>query len=467
MTLSAWIHLAGLVLLYCTMSCSECAPIEPHTQGDLDTVSLHELVDESFESNLPIIVVDTLGKTIVNEPKIPARMRIVDTPDGVNKLSMAGLAEEFSIGIEHRGDASLAFSKKQFSIELRDDTSKERHVSLLGLSKDADWVLYGPYSDKTLMRNHISYWISNEIGFQAPRTRYVEVFLNEESNPHLPDQYWGIYLLTEKNNRGKQRVDITRLRPTELSPEEISGGYIVNMDRPGDGSDCIYHPVKNKRKPCFRLKYPKIDKVAPEQRQWFVDYFKKFEKALKKKADYRPYIDFESFVNGFIISELVKNPDGFRLSTYFYKDRNNPLVLGPLWDCNLGMGNVDHSTKKQPRGWIFLRIEKDKAATLPFWWRALLDDKAFVDRIIARWRELRCSRTLTKEKIVSKIKETERLLDQSHRRNFKRWPILGIKVMFNPRPLPNSWHKEVDMLKKWTAVRIRWMDENIHNFNKT
>ncbi|MDJ0761490.1 MAG: CotH kinase family protein [Myxococcota bacterium] len=445
---------------------SDPVPDPPRSHQNLDTAALPDLVNDAFESNLPIIVIDTLGEAIVDEPKIPGLMRVVNAPSGPNRLSAVADAEALDIGIEHRGSSSLAFSKKQFSIEVRDEAGDERDVRLLGLSKDADWVLYGPFSDKTLMRNHIAYWLAREMNFAAPRTRFVEVFLNEENNLREADQYWGIYVLTEKNNRGKERVDIARLMPDELSGEAITGGYIVNLDRPGDGVDCIYHPVAKQKKPCFRLMYPKINKVAPEQRQWFVDYFKSFEQTLKAKGNFRRFIDVDSFVNGFLATELIKNPDGFRLSTYFTKDRNKPIALGPLWDCNLGMGNIDHPTKKRPDGWAFINVEQSKAKTLPFWWRALLEDKRFIKSVVARWRRLRREGVVSGQKITAKIDNTRKLLASSHRRNFKRWPILGVKIRFNPRPLPTTWQKEVDNLKRWFVGRVQWMDENIHNFNQ-
>jgi len=51
---------------------------------------------------------------------------------------------------------------------------------------------------------------------------------------------------------------------------------------------------------------------------------------------YIDYIDLNSFIDFFIINEITSNVDGYRLSTYLHKDRNEKLKMGPIWDLNIG-----------------------------------------------------------------------------------------------------------------------------------
>src|SRR6266571_1535974 len=71
-----------------------------------------------FSSELPIVVIDTLGGTIVDDPKIRATMKIIyDSAGGRNFIT--GLANDYDgrIGIELRGQLSSAFCKKQYGVE--------------------------------------------------------------------------------------------------------------------------------------------------------------------------------------------------------------------------------------------------------------------------------------------------------------------------------------------------------------
>ena len=57
------------------------------------------------------------------------------------------------------------------------------------MPEDNNWVLYGPYLDRTLIRNYMWYNISQEIMTAAPQTRFVELYINKE--------YKGLYLAVE------------------------------------------------------------------------------------------------------------------------------------------------------------------------------------------------------------------------------------------------------------------------------
>ena len=135
-----------------------------------------------------------MNQQIVDEPKVPARMGLIDNGEGVrNNLSDPFNAYDGAIGIELRGSSSMFFPKKSYTVETRDDQGKDRDVELLGLPEEEDWVLHGPYSDKSLMRNVLTYELARRLGSYASRTRFVEVVLN--------GGYVGVYVLMEKIKR--------------------------------------------------------------------------------------------------------------------------------------------------------------------------------------------------------------------------------------------------------------------------
>ena len=93
-------------------------------------------------SNLPIVVINTNGQTILDEPKIVASMGIIYKGVGIRN-NVGDPANNYSgqIGIEIRGSSSQMFPKKQYGIELRNATGAGIDASLLGLPKQGDWIL--------------------------------------------------------------------------------------------------------------------------------------------------------------------------------------------------------------------------------------------------------------------------------------------------------------------------------------
>ena len=128
------------------------------------------IVPKDFRSELPVIAIDSQA-AIADEPKTQARMRIYQN----SELVYDGL-----IGIELRGRSSLVYSpKKQFGFELLTEGGIETKGSLLGMPAESDWVLYGPYSDKSLLRNALTFELSRRMGRYAPRTIAVELFVRQ------------------------------------------------------------------------------------------------------------------------------------------------------------------------------------------------------------------------------------------------------------------------------------------------
>ena len=62
-----------------------------------------------------------------------------------------------NIGIEKRGHSSQdLFPKKQYGLETRNDDGDNLSISLFDMPAEKDWILYVPFSDKSLMRNLIA-----------------------------------------------------------------------------------------------------------------------------------------------------------------------------------------------------------------------------------------------------------------------------------------------------------------------
>lgn len=414
-------------------------------------------------SNLPIIVIDTHGQRIPDEPKISAEMGIIYNGPGLrNNLSDPFNNYAGKIGIEVRGSTSQSFPKQQYAVETRDAQGENLDVSLLGLPAENDWVLYAPYTDKSLMRNVLAYHMSNQIGRYASRTRFCELVLNGD--------YRGVYVLMEKIKRDKNRVNISKLEPTDNSGDKVTGGYIFKIDKPdgakNDGWNSPHLPLPGSwQRIYYQYHYPDQDEITSLQKAFIQAYVTAFEDlmATAQYADpvtgYPRYLDLDSFVDYFILSELPKNIDAYRLSAFMQKDRdskNGKLVMGPIWDYNLAFGNVDYYSGALLWGWQVDFEAQEDIWLNPFWWKKLVADTAFANRIHCRWHQLR-QEILTVPRLHSFIDSLVVYLDESQQRNFQRWPILGVYVWPNAF-IGKTFKEEVNYLKNWLKNRMAWMD---------
>ena len=446
--------LSGIILSVTTSCITDSSEQSKQPKGAAISKRVSDRT-EAFTSNLPIVIIDTSGNWIRDEPKIPAQMKIIyDESGGRNTLNSQHIDFKGKIGIELRGKTSLGFPKKQYGIEVQDAQGNDKDASLLQLPAESDWVLNGPYWDKTLMRNYLAYEFSNRIGRYASRIKFVEMFLNDNGDATIGDKHYvGVYLLIEKIKRGKDRVDIKSMKPAN-----ITGGYILKIDKM-DWYETYFSTRHGTR--LFHV-YPKGHEMSDTQKAWIQNYMSEFEAALTgtdfkdSERGYAKYIDTDAFIDHFIINELFRNIDGFRNSTYMYKDRGGKLTMGPLWDFNLSMGNAGFNDGWKTDGWLIY------TNPVPFWWDRLLQDKNFTQKLAKRWKELRKD-TLATSKLLDEIDQTAEYLSEAQKRNYQRWSVLGRQAFGNPPPGLPTYQQEVKQMKTWLQARLKWIDTHIES----
>lgn len=414
-------------------------------------------------SDLPIVKINTAGQFIPNEPKINAAIQVIDNGAGErNLLNQTNFAFEGNIGIEVRGVSSQGFPKKSFAIEVRDTSGNDLDVSLLGLPQNSDFALQANYSDKTLMRNALAYEVFRQLDHYATRTRFCELVLN--------NTYQGIYILTELIKRGKDRVDIAKLSPEDTTGTNLTGGYIVHLDRntsPGWNSRYT-QPNSPSVYTYFQLEYPNWVEMHPRQRNYIKSYVDSFEVALHganfqhPTLGWRRFGDEKSFIDYLILNEISKNVDGYRLSTYFHKNRDDKggkLTMGAPWDYDLAWYNADYCQNYLVSGWAYNLNYICGNAGIPFWWERLTSDTLFAENLACRWHDLRNNgNTLNTNHVSGLIDSMATVLNEAKDRNFKLWPILGQYVWPNPGPLPTTYAGEINKMKNWLTARLQWLD---------
>ena len=425
----------------------------------------------SYDGKIAKIYINTLGNTIINEPKVKSNIKVIVSDT---------IVLTHDIGIEYRGSSSLSFDQKSFGFEFWDATGNGMDSVMMDFPKEEDFILYAPANDKSLLRNVLIYDLSNRIGMYATRTKWAQLYIN--------DSYNGLYVVMEKIKRNKNRVNISKVSATD-----VTGGYILKIDKStGDspsgsinysstiswrsgydtaGRLITYLPYGSKKgeETYFLYEYPKPEDITQPQKDYIKKYIDDFEQALLSAnykdavSGYKAFIDVPSFVDFFLLNEISHNPDGYRLSTFINKEKGGKLKMGPIWDFNLAFGNDSRTPISATYNWgyNFNNYYRGDGWLIHFWWKRLLSDPAFTSAIKARWAELRASQF--SEGAILKIVDDHIALLQKHNavnQHFTRWKFLGVQLPFNGF-VGQTYQEEIDYLKNWVRGRLAWMDANV------
>jgi len=407
------------------------------------------------QSNLPIVVINTPGAAeIPEDPKLDATMGIIDNGYGnVNNITDPFNDFDGNIGIEKRGSSSAGFPKRSFSIETKDSVwSASENFNILGMPKENDWILYAPYSDKSMMRNYMAYNLMRDMGWYASRTVYCEVVIN--------GVYQGVYIMLEKIKRDDSRVDMANLNTIDLTGDQVTGGYIVKIDQ---DADTTINAWPSNFAPVVNFQYHIPDEPQLEQQIYIRSYFDDFEANLNSAVwqdpvlGYRSYINVSSFVDYLIMNELSRNVDGYRVSAYLHKDKtsNDSLIYaGPIWDYNTAFGNSSFYDGAITEGaqYEFNLNFPGNVFPVPFWWQKLMSDPYFMNEVECRWTQLRNELLVTAD-IHNSIDTLATYLDDAQMRNFTQFPILGQNIYPNAF-VGQTYEEETDYLKDLYGSRM-------------
>lgn len=284
-----------------------------HSEGFEDA----EYTVRVTRSGLPAVVIDTKGQPVDSKEtwREDCEIRIY-AADG------AELYASDELQIRGRGNVSWVYPKKPYALKL------DKKASLLGMPKQKRWCLLSNWSDKTLMRNHISFAVAEATDLEwTPRGRYVELFLNGE---HL-----GNYYLCEQIRVDENRVNIEEMEATDIDGDALTGGYLMEMDSYFDE----VNKFRSSRKDFpYNFKSPDEEVLQPEQFAYMSGFIDSLETALYDDeafaaGTWEAYLDAETWADMFLVQELVGNWEpNHPKSFYVYKQRLGKLKAGPAWD---------------------------------------------------------------------------------------------------------------------------------------
>lgn len=375
-------------------------------------------VDVTYFTGLPIVYVNTVGNVPIDSKDVE-----VDGFFEVNGVRNFSAIESSEMEIRGRGNSTWSIHpKKPYQMKLSNKTE------VLGMPKDKKWIFLAEYSDKTLMRNKIAF----EMGYLSnldwtPKSEFAEVFVNNE--------YVGTYNISQKVEESSNRVnlgdtgyllEIDQLE--RLDPEDVyfrTNDFLINIKEPDlEYDSAAYNYVK--------------------------DLVNEFESVLKSSdfknptTGYAKYIDVDSFIDWYLISEITKNQDSRDFSSIFLNVMpGEKIKMGPLWDFDLAFGNVNYSDATNPTGfWI-----KDHK-----WYARLFQDPVFVNKVKSRFSYFKNNQNF----ILNKMDFYANYLKYAQDENDAKWNVLGNYVWPNP-VVYNTYQEEVNHLKNWYTERMNWL----------
>lgn len=415
-------------------------------------------VDINFtSSNLPIVILNTGGANIPDEPKIEATMKIIKRPENelnyvIDESNPDYLDFDGPIQIEVRGSSSQLFSKKQYSLTTYDSTGEKDNVKLLGLPKENDWILNALAYDTTFVRDYISYKLSNSLNQYASRAEYCELILNGE--------YRGIYMLLEKLKADDNRINIKKIKDDDNELPDLTGGYIVKADKIEGTEELGWSmPSYGWGNVNFAYEVPKPEDKTSQQDDYIQNVFNQLAETSYNPSNnssnnslfdgYPSVIDIPSFIDFMLLNELASNVDAYQFSTFFHKDRGGKLRAGPVWDFNLTFGNDLFEwgfDRSKYNIWQFL--DGNRGARF---WTDLFYDPDFSCYLTKRWLELTATdQVLNENKINDLIDETVVNIFDAVNRQEQVW---NIDIDFDGR---------IANLKTFISQRIQWITDQLN-----
>lgn len=358
--------------------------------------------------------------------------------------------------IRFGNDTSETWDNQAYVITLIDESGAYNTLPIMGMQDHYEWVLYRPSADQSLIRNYMWYNLSGEIMSYAPNIRFCELIMDGE--------YLGVHLMTESVTAGD---DGARLPLTTDLKYNTEPGYLLLFDNSCDSTLGNIRPFSMYTYRTFTesviIKFPDERDLTEEIAESIRQDFSEFERSLysfdydSPKYGFRRAINIDSFINYYLINEIVCNQKTTFLSTYIYKD-NKGFYNMCVWDFSDSMDN--QQGKK-----INTEILHIHGVV---WYFMLTKEKKFVEQTIHTYKNLR-KNILSGEYIENYIDDVVCYLGPAIDRNNAKW---GTHVTIidpaseSQEPILRSYEESILQIKDFLKNRTNWLDENIESMRQ-
>ncbi len=445
----------------------------------LPSTAIYIARDFDYSSDIPILIMEGYGGGAPPDKYnfIDLGVMTFDPVDGKSSLDNLPTLSTRA-GYHLRGQSSMMmFNQAPYRIELWDNFNKDANHPVMGMPSDADWALISPCTDNTLIRNVLATEIGKQIGLKTVQYRFCEVFINQDGGPLTESDYEGIYTLFQPVKNKKNTLNLKKLDEDDTDPAKITGGYLFKFDNAVKDSGMVFiectgakkfvdgNPMWGGKKDTNATCWSDLELVSPDapneaQMTYITNYIQEFHNSLHTNpvGDWKSYINFESFVNNYILNEITRNVDAWIRSHFMYKDRDDVIYAGPVWDYNFAMDNYSHKIE----GW---QIDDVRSGS-DDWHLRMWKQQDFKSAFKKRWEELRPN-ILSNETILKTIDNTRAPITNVAERNFTAWPMGkctdggGFGGGGGGGSTATTWDGQINDLKTWLTKRMNSLDTSI------
>lgn len=440
---------------------------------------------DDTSTHLPIIEINTSGQKIPGSPVADENGHLAyyeTAADGQSQIEVTykvinkegswhHLSDEAdqsgSALFRIRGNSSRWFAKKSYRLKMVNEFDENIKEGLLGMSEGNEWALYGPFLDKTLIRNYMCMNIAAQVvPVWTPDVRFCELYIDGE--------YQGLYVAMEMID-----VDEKRVRLSEYEDGDMVVSYMVRVEPHTDPE----RQVENFSFYTYRLESQRSMEIIYPGRLLQNDYVKAYVQTDLDEVERKIYayengdgshawkdeIDLDSFVNYYIIEEFFGISDTFSASTYFYRDGRGKLHIGPVWDFNNAFDNFFQPIEE----YGFVLAQRG-------WFGQMMRDKQFVQLVIDRYHELRKG-VLSDEYLSNYVDETIDYLGSAIKHNYEIWGYSFDPYAVSARERrsymegstidlekynPENYEEAIEWMKDYMLDHAHWLDENIESLKQ-
>ena len=405
-------------------------------------VTADEPLPSYWNTGLPVVVINTPGGQPITSKEVwteGATIKIYQ-----NRTTV--LYQSDALSIRGRGNSSWVYSdKKPYALKLNEKSE------ILGMASSKRWALLANYADRILMRNQIVNEIaqctdlSTGMGW-SPSGKFVELVLN--------GQHRGNYYLSEQVRVETNRLDIDDYSDClyEIDRNDMDEDYTFRSAV----KNFPYH-IKSPDAPDVTLLKGKIDTI---------------ENLLNSGSGYKPYLDYNSFADYWIVEELCQNFEvrgsspGSVYCYYLADSGVGKLKMGPPWDFDYSTfnlywplkanGSYCSGTTVPANGYM----PQTLVISCALYYEPLFNDSEFKAVVKQRWNAIK-SRL---DAILNRFDYWYNTLNASEQLNWAMWQIPST---FEPGHHPDynmTFLEAKNSAKEFYSARLTYLNGVINSF---
>lgn len=321
-------------------------------------------------SNLPTINIDTGGNPVVSKE---------DYIDGQFEMynSKGFDVEASKMEVRGRGNSTWAQPKKPLRIKF------DKKISMFGsIYEQKNWVLLADYLDITHSKNYFAYNLAQNLVDEHEGMLFAPIGKNV--NVYFNDVYQGIFLFADHKDYRRMDLEIEVDETMDEFPFYLEMDEYAQVLEDENKISQIIGGIERH----FDIKYPspkdRLESNPSLQYNYIKEYLNNTEESIRTRKNYDEYIDVKSFIDFYLINQLMENHEISAKSVHMTKRNGEKLRLGPVWDFDWSVGGPIFSFENHDPN-LPVTSSDYWSGDSTTWWASLIKDEKFQSQVKERW----------------------------------------------------------------------------------